>query len=96
VQELVTIMRELGPGTTTVTDIEHVQYVDALGGKRFIGSIASELDLSHGIRVGVGLCNRLESHRLTVPDGEPRRNELAPSARSGSPRQRSLKAKGRH
>ena len=44
VQELVTIMRELGPGPRTVIDIEHVHNVDALGRKRFIGSIASELD----------------------------------------------------
>jgi hypothetical protein len=34
-----------------VIDREHVHYVNALGEKHFIGSIASELDLSHGIRI---------------------------------------------
>ena len=33
VQELVTIMGELGPWTRTVIDMEHVHYVDALGEK---------------------------------------------------------------
>jgi len=101
VQELVTIMGELGPWIRTVIDMEHVHYVDAFGEKalHWLNRIGARFIARN--TYCVGLCDRLELYRLTVADGEPpkykgRNDELAPSARFGAPGQLSPKAKGRH
>jgi hypothetical protein len=101
VQELVTSTCELGPGTRTVIDIEHVHYVDALGEKALHWLNRVGAGFIAGNTYCVGLCDRLKLRRLTGAERNPqkhkrRNDDLTPSGRSWSPQQRSSKAKGRH
>lgn len=96
-----TTTRELGPGTRTVIDIEHVHYVDALGEKalHWLNRVGAGFIARN--TYCVGLCDQLKLRRLTGAESNPqkhkrRNDELTPSARSSSVRLRATKPKIRH
>jgi hypothetical protein len=102
VQELLRISCKLCPGTNTVFDIEHVFYVDSLGGKalQWLNRLGSKFVARNAY--GVDLCERLHLHRLIAVESaaqEEHKRRSVESPPTASSHSRSLSrgsAKSRH